>query len=504
MKKYLLIAILVMIVAGSIATPVYATTYQQPSSGFAINQVEVYKNCVTNGDNLMIISFEIGYPTGTLPTEPIDTTYLFRLTDNTTSPATIVSTTTTYGYANNGYGTNKTQKGIASFYFSAANALTWASGNYTAYFEGNPTLSWNGTTPSVSFSPFTLWYDGGTTANTRDRLTTRILYLANLLQTDWGWAGTTPLLQTTVAGQRLSSYGETYFIRIIPNLRQICPNIFYQSMSAAQFEKDTLVLDYYVDNVTNALQTHGVNWYAQTFVVTDRYAISGIQVPIYRVGNPGNIDFILRATIGGIPTGTGTDLASSSYNGTATLTTDTNGQWIASAFTSDYQLNTGDTYAIIMAVPTGNAANYVGWCANNLGHYAGGQECSSVNSGGAWAAVPANDCLFELLVRGGASLSLGNQYKISLFGTVFDITQIAANWGIDSMWLMTFIWLAMAMVIIVVMAMSTNAWNCWWIILNIMVVYGWRAGFCSTDLLVAVIALSSIGIVWGVWFKRTY
>lgn len=489
-----------MVLAGSIATPVLATTiYQQPSMGFTISQCEVYRNCITTNDELMIISFEIGYPTGSLPTTPLDTTYLFRLTDNITG---IVSATTTYGYANNGYGTDKVQKGIASFYFSAADALSWASDNYTVYFEGNPTLSWNGTVPSANFNPFTLWYDGVTVANTRDRLTTRILYLADLLQVDWGWSATTPLVQTVVAGQRLSSYGENYFTHIIPNLRQMCPSIFYQSMSAAQFNKDTLVLDYYVDNVTNTLPTYGANWYAQTFKATDRYAISGIQVPVYRVGNHGNIDFILKATTaGGLPTGA--ELASCSYNG-STLTTDINGQWIAQAFTSDYQLESGSTYAIIMSDTAGNATNYVGWCANNLGHYDNGQECSSGDSGATWTAVPANDCLFELLVRGGASLSLGNQYQVALLGTNFDITQIGSNWGISSIWLMTFIWLAMAMVIIVVMAMSTNAWNCWWIILNIMVVYGWRAGFCSTDLLVAVIALSSIGIVWGIWFKRTY
>ena len=499
-KRLFAVLMLVVILSGLIITPVFAVTYQQPAY-FEITSVGVLANALVLNDNFLIVRGDIGYNVaGDIPPTPIDTTYLLNLRNG---GGAIIASTTTYGYANNGYGTGKGQKFVASFYLSPANALVWSSSNYSVSFEGNPTLSWNGTSPSTTFTPFTLWHNGGTVAATTAILTNTLLTVASDLQTDWGWSGTTPLLQTSASGsgQVLSSYGDIYFSTVIPNLRSMCPNLFYQSMNAAIFNDDTLVLDYFTSNVTNAEIIYGVNWAAQTFTANSSYSISGVQVPLYRHGTPNTITISLRATVAGLPSGL--DLATSTYNGNS-LGITVNGQWIAQAFTTDYVLTSATTYAIVISDPTGDINNYVGWAANNLNEYIGGQVCTSVNSGVVWAAVPTDDALFELLVRGGSGLNIGNRYTVQLLGTVFDISQLASNWGIDSIWLMTLIWLAMAFVIIAVMAISTNAWNCWWVILNIMTVYGWRAGFVATDMLVGVMAMSAIGIVWGIWFKRTY
>lgn len=496
-KRIIPIILLVVLLSGLLVTPVYAKTYQQPDY-FQISSVAVLANALVLDDNLVIVRGSIGYTNaGDIPTTPIDDTYIFNLRNGA---GEILSSTTTYGYANEGYGTAKGQKFVASFYFSPENALTWGDNTYKVSFEGNPTLSWNGTTPSKTFNPFTTWYDEDTISATQNTLLSTLLVVANDLTLDWGWT-TTPLLQNsaTGSGQVLSYYGETYFTTVIPNLRSMCPDLFYQSMTAAEFKDVILVSAYFVDEVTNAELIYGVNWCAQTFVADGSYSMSGIQLPLYRLGNPGDVTISLRATLAGLPTGA--NLATGTYNGNS-LTTNTNGQWIAQAFTVDYSLTSGTTYAIVVAATAGNINNYVGWVANNGNKYDNGQVCTSVNSGVAWVAVATDDAMFELLVRGGSGLDLGNRYKVALLGSVFDISQIGTNWGIDSIWLMTILWLAMTFVIIAVMAIAINAWNCWWIILNMMVSYGWRAGFVDTNLLVGVLVMSAIGIVWGIWFKR--
>jgi hypothetical protein len=273
-------------------------------------------------------------------------------------------------------------------------------------------------------------------------------------------------------------------------------------MKAATFADDVLVLDYFAGGADTGLVTFGANWFAQTFTASESYTITGVQIPAYRVGNPGNITASIKTTAAGVPA-VAADLTSGTYDGN-TLTTDTGGQWIDIAFTTDYALTSGTTYAIVIRAIAGGAANYVVWLADTANGYSGGQECSSINSGGAWAAVPANDCLFEILVRGGASLSIGHRYEMRLLGTQFDVSQIATNWGLSNMWVSTIIWLVAAIVICVAIAFATNAWDCWWIIMCIMAAYGWRAGFADTYLLVGMLAMSMIGVVYAVWWKKNY
>jgi len=491
MKKRLSIILLLTLIV-TLAIPQVAYAIADPDTAFQILQVEAYKNNRELDDQLYLIRYRCEYTANVTPESPIDDTFIFRLSDNTT----ILSTTTAYGYFNDGY-----SYGIASIYFSAADAPTWgASENYTLTFEGNPTLTWDGgVPPSTSTNVFSLWYDDGTITGTQDRLTTRLRYIAGQLETDWG--NLVDLIEDTVTGKVLTTEGEEYFENSILYLREICPDLFYQTMTAAVFADDILVLDYHAGGADDVIEVYGTDWYAQTFTTSDAYAITGIQIPVYRTGNPGTITASVRATAAGLPAGD--DLASGTYDGD-TLTANTLGQWIAIPFTSDYSLSASTTYAIVVRATAGDANNRVNWFVDTDGGYANGQEADSVNSGVAWAAVPANDFIFELLVRGGSSLSMGQRYELSLLGTQFDVSQIATNWDMSTMWVATGIWILMSIVLVIAANVVADAFDCWFIILVLLASVGWRYGFADTYYLVALLVMALFGVVYGVLLKKAY
>ena len=484
-----LIAILVIIPSQALAT-----TYNAPDISFQILALSAYKNCLVVGDEGYFISFSIGYTVP--PAIPIDSAFLFSISDN----ATILKTTTAYGFHNNGYGIGVAQKGIAWIYFAPTETMPTWSGNITVAFDGNPTLTWNGGIPETTSTVFSIWFDGGSVAATTARLNTGFIYIANILQTDWGTMITQPLIQNVASGTVFTTAGEQFFTTTIPNLRTMCPALFYQEMTPANFPKGLLVLDYYIGQVFGGVDVYNTTQYAQTFIVGGDYGMTGVQIDCYKVGNPNTLTISLRNVVGGIPSGA--DLVSGDYNGNSIMT-DIGGEWISVPFTADYPLVRGNTYAIVATAATGGVANKVVWLHNTSNGYANGTEVSNIGGGG-WLAVPANDCMFELLVRGGKTLSLGERYKIQLLGTTFDLTQVGTNWGTDSITVLTLIWLAMSAVIVIVMMIATGGADFWWVLLNFMVTYGWRAGFCSTPVFIAIFIISAMLISYGLFLKRTY
>lgn len=493
----LIIALMLLL---SLSGTALATTYYPPNVSMQLTQLAAYKNCLALGDQGYLINFNIGYTSNQTPSIPIDYTFIFRLSES----GVFKSTTTAYGYYLNGYGSNNvSQSGIAWIYFTPSTIPTW-SGNITITYEGNPTLSWyGGTPPSTSSSSFSLWYDGGTIANTSSQLTARLTYIAHQLETEWGVA----LLLSTPTGDVLTTAGEDYFTNTIPNLRTICPNLFSQTMYAPSFPENTLVLDYFVGsssgNTSGTANVTITTQYAQTFTATGEYVMTGVQVPVYRVDTPGTLTVSLRDTTGLPPVAVPNAVLASGTYGADTLTTDTGGQWIDVAFTADYTLTTGTTYAIVLVAAVAGAGESVNWLHDISNRYTAGHECSDIPPA-AWVVIGTSDCMFELLVRGGAGISFGHRYEMRLLGTIFDVTQIATNWGMTNMMVSTLVWLAVIITLIVALAFATKSMDTWWILFCFMAAYGWRAGFADTYLLVGVILASSLVIMYGFWYKRTY
>lgn len=210
----LLLAILGLLL---IVSPVFAIA---PPNSISVNSVYAYQHCLETNDQLYLVEYTIYYaPTGeppvsTNPDENATEAYLVRFMDGLTELKAVAP----YAYYDEGYG-----KGVAAIYFSASDPAlpTWVA-SYTIRLVGNPTLAWTPSIPSTSVSIFDLWSSSTGITQTQSELTARILWLADMLEVEWG----INMVDSTGTGSYLSSYGEAYFTNVIPNIRAMAPRAF--------------------------------------------------------------------------------------------------------------------------------------------------------------------------------------------------------------------------------------------------------------------------------------
>jgi len=139
---------------------------------------------------------------------------------------------------------------------------------------------------------------------------------------------------------------------------------------------------------------YGTIWDAQTFTIGSvgvncGHNITSVKLLIARVGSPGTITVSIRATSGGLPTGS--DLTSGSINGN---TLSTSATWVEIPLTS-YELSKSTAYAIVVRATSGDASNYVSWTRSSSSTYAGGQMCESSDSGASFTGSSSYDFAFE-------------------------------------------------------------------------------------------------------------
>lgn len=284
--------------------------------------------------------------------------------------------------------------------------------------------------PSITSNVFSLWYDDGTLVGTSERLTTRVRSIATTLESKWG--GTTDLVENVAGVQKLTDEGETYFVNSIANLRQVCPDLFASVIYNPDFSQSFVVQDSNYAGADSIEQVYGVNWFAQTYTASDDYELSGLRIYTYRVGTPGTLTVSLRAVAAGLPSGA--DLVSGTFDAD-TMSTDTSGAFYVIPFTDLYTVSSGTTYAFVVRATAGNVNNYVAWIDDSTtSTYTGGQECSSVNSGVAWAASATQDFIFQALAFGQHNLSYRDQLAQTLVGTPLDMTNLGNNLGMSRMW----------------------------------------------------------------------
>jgi hypothetical protein len=133
-------------------------------------------------------------------------------------------------------------------------------------------------------------------------------------------------------------------------------------------------------------------WQAQTFSVgASGHAVNKVKMLAYRVGSPGTFTLSIRATSGGLPTGS--DLTSGSVNANLWSTSPT---WIEIPVTG-YSLSANTKYAIVCRSSVGDADNYFCWrCDTTSPTYTGGNRAYSLDSGSSWSADNAIDFMFEV------------------------------------------------------------------------------------------------------------
>lgn len=406
------------------------------------------------------------------------------------------------------------------------------------------TQSWTNTVdpPTVNTASFS-WFDEGSVSAAQERLTTRLRTIATILENEWGGAPSYDLIEETASGKVFTVLGEEYFTNCIINLRLMCASLFYQQMSAVEYEHDILVTERLSTGADDVEWIYNLVWGGQTFIPREQYDINGVNICVNRKGLPGTITASVRETAGGLPTGA--DLAVGTYDGDtirsaeeiapgvavypAYLISSTGGvgsyligtgaggvpllggsgitgqigEWISIPFTTDYTLNAGTSYAIVVRAATGDMNNRLNWLEDNDNGYANGQKCLSPDSGVTWGGYPLDDMLFEIMARGGMT-PRSDRVEGRLEGTIFDLSNWAANWGTSTMWISTLMWIGMIFVLCWAVALATNSWDCTMLIIAICTAYGWRSGFVDSVFMAIMLAILALGIVYAMFWKKSY
>jgi len=222
------------------ATPVYADT-PDPDTAPTVQEINLYQNLLVTGDLLALIYANIPYTD--LPDTPVTETFIWQFlsTDNVTGFGSTVGT----NYNDDGYGYN-----LYSIYLSADNVtsfgIVWGT-SYTMRLSGNPAVF--DTPPVYNFILNAGDYSTETvTADVKAELATRILTLADDLDSKWGLP--TSLLTQNETATVLSTYGEAFFRGTIHGLQAMAPSVFSVIIRVIDVS-DREWTDEYSENVTS-------------------------------------------------------------------------------------------------------------------------------------------------------------------------------------------------------------------------------------------------------------
>ena len=154
----------------------------------------------------------------------------------------------------------------------------------------------------------------------------------------------------------------------------------------AEANSDPVVDQSWLSNVDNKESITGTNWRAVTFTPNANHTIKGVRLNLYGSGAT-TITVSIRATAAGLPTEA--DLCSGTFDGSQ-LNSSADNRVYDISLGAGTALTAGTVYAIVVRV----AAGTLYWGSSGAG-YAGGQKCSSSNSGSSWTADATRGLLFE-------------------------------------------------------------------------------------------------------------
>lgn len=177
---------------------------------------------------------------------------------------------------------------------------------------------------------------------------------------------------------------------ILISILAIAP-LFIMGVALAQ---DRQVYEYYNTNDDTANAIHGVNWFGQTFNVTNSHTIDAVRLRLYQAGTAGYLYVGIRECgESGLPEGV--DLTSGVYDGEL-LITNTDGSFREISLT-EYTLKADTTYAIVVYSTGADASNCVKWRSDDsTPTYDDGYFISSVNDGITWVGDTDKDFMFEV------------------------------------------------------------------------------------------------------------
>lgn len=162
-----------------------------------------------------------------------------------------------------------------------------------------------------------------------------------------------------------------------------------------------------ISQATNLGNFRTTFWRAQTFTTTDARTVSEVWIALARQGSHADtLTVSIRATAAGLPTGA--DLTSGTININSIVA---NGTWAKVSLTP-YALANATTYAIVYRIAAGDGFNQLLAYGVDPGAYAGGQYCTSTDSGATWASTGTAD----------AGFVIGNIYDLCSLNSVSTTT----------------------------------------------------------------------------------
>jgi len=200
--------------------PLPAYAIANPDSATTIGTVELYEDLLETGDLGVLFDFETFY--ATLPTETVTEAYVAAFND--TDGVTHLKTTVPYTLLNKGYGV-----GMAWLYFSAAEVTAGSIdvadiALYRVEVYGNAALGWiPGPAPST-VDTIDTW---NTTGDSHVLLSVDVMTYADTLEAEWELH----MVKETPIGDRLTTYGETYFENVMSGARTLATAAFYTDES---------------------------------------------------------------------------------------------------------------------------------------------------------------------------------------------------------------------------------------------------------------------------------
>lgn len=249
-KRILAGVVLVIMQMAVFATP--ARAMDPPDSEPSVNYVKVNTYLIEEGDQLIYGEYNIPY--GTIPDDPAEDTFVFRLMDGTTEIAQIRP----FCMMDNGY-----NKGVFAFYFPASNNITWDVA-YTIRISKNP--AYFTTANSTDYTMPLTAYTWATEQETNQlQLAVNLLAEAQRLTTEYSSDGYT-FTEDSAGGTVLSSpTGETYFRGAIYGVQAMAPDLFLVQVLGYNTADTSWTTDY-GDNMTDK--------FAGTFVGDNTTAVA--------------------------------------------------------------------------------------------------------------------------------------------------------------------------------------------------------------------------------------
>jgi hypothetical protein len=223
-------AILIIILSVISSLPVMASIASPDT--FQIQDVQVYENGRESGDQLYLVTYYIHYDSE--PDETAEELFILRLLDGTGSE---ITSTKPYAFYNDGY-----DLGVMAFYLDADDAPDYEA-SLTVQLTGDPLADWTSDVP-VTTTDGIIWTTGES-AEIREIISTRVIYLASTLEQAW----TTEMITTTQGTTILSDTGAAYFLRVVPYLDTLAPYALGQYTFTPDFPDVDVTDNDYADDL---------------------------------------------------------------------------------------------------------------------------------------------------------------------------------------------------------------------------------------------------------------